>query len=425
LAGKVWNFATSFGKGAYKAAAGTVEGLASLAKGGYALAASSEARAEAWETAKKAANAVKEYGAATWQDPAKPFKDARAVANSAYSAFDAAKKKAEEEGRSAEFWGELTGAAGFELGSLAIPVSKAGKAAKAAEAAKAVDKAGDAARAVKAADAAADAVKAADHAEDAATAAGKARQALKNPAKAAPDEPVSAVKKCPLEEAGKNPQSLADKPEAVSSPVKGPVSGNLAVEQQLDEIYARAPAAKAEINDISDGIAKELGGKVSKPKLKGRGRAMEKVLKDYKGDATQLKDVARNTIVVPRDKYEDAILLFQKKMPETKPKIIKPETDPLGYSGTNAVVQTKAGIPAEIQINTPEMIFAKEKPIDAIGILGQEEYSRIAEKAGVPGGRGHVLYEEYRSLEIGNPRREVIEEESREYYDLIRRKMRE
>ncbi|HKX31134.1 MAG TPA: hypothetical protein VJ302_25825, partial [Blastocatellia bacterium] len=102
-------------------------------------------------------------------------------------------------------------------------------------------------------------------------------------------------------------------------------------------------------------------------------------------------------------------------------KEISAASDPMGYSGTNAVVKTKAGIPAEIQVNTPEMIYAKESPANARAILGEEKYSELAAKTGVPGGRGHQLYEEWRSLPPGDPRRGQLEAESRAYYEQVRK----
>ena len=84
------------------------------------------------------------------------------------------------------------------------------------------------------------------------------------------------------------------------------------------------------------------------------------------------------------------------------------------------MVKTKAGIPAEIQVDTPDMIFAKEKPEIARAILGERKYADIAAKSEVPGGRGHQLYEEYRNLPAGDPRAAELAAESRSYYDHIR-----
>jgi len=38
------------------------------------------------------------------------------------------------------------------------------------------------------------------------------------------------------------------------------------------------------------------------------------------------------------------------------------ELYPLGYSGNIVNIKTSNGLTAEIQVNTPKMIYAKEKP---------------------------------------------------------------
>lgn len=67
------------------------------------------------------------------------------------------------------------------------------------------------------------------------------------------------------------------------------------------------------------------------------------------------------------------------------------------------------------------MIYAKETPANAKTILGEDKYNEIAKKTGTPGGRGHEMYEEWRKLEPGDPRRAEIEVESRAYYDHVRK----
>jgi hypothetical protein len=199
---------------------------------------------------------------------------------------------------------------------------------------------------------------------------------------------------------------------------KEAVARKSSTELQLDEMYAKAPGAKAEIDAIADGIAKETGGKVAKVPLKGRDRALEKAIKDYRGDASRVKDIARNTIVVDSTQYDKAVALLKEQ--GAKVKTYDAASHPMGYSGTNAVIKTKAGIPAEIQVNTPDMIYAKESPANAKAILGEEKYAELAAKTGMRGGRGHELYEEHRSLPDGDPRAANLAMESRAYYDHIR-----
>ncbi len=77
-------------------------------------------------------------------------------------------------------------------------------------------------------------------------------------------------------------------------------------------------------------------------------------------------------------------------------------------------MKTQSGITGEIQVNSPEMIYAKESPANARAILGDETYDAIANRVGVPGGRGHALYEHYRSLPENHPSGKALEQESME-----------
>jgi hypothetical protein len=225
--------------------------------------------------------------------------------------------------------------------------------------------------------------------------------------------PASAPKPSPAP----TPQKAAPRAELETPPkAKPPVKSR--TETQLDEMYAKAPAAKTEVDGIAQKIADQTGGTVAKAPLKGRARALEKALNDYEGDASRINDLARNTIVVEQSQYGKAVALLEEQA--SKIKTIDAATDPMGYSGTNAVIKTQAGISAEIQVNTPEMIYAKESPAVAKAILGESKYAELAGETGVPGGRGHELYEAWRSLPEGDPRAASLASESRAYYDGIR-----
>lgn len=154
--GDAWAFTRAAGGGFVDAGVNAVKGLGSLAKGGYKLVTDSQTREKAWDTANEVAGRAKDYGSKVVDDPGKPFRDARDGATSMSNAFKEARDKAAAEGRSAEFWGGLTGSGVFEVGSMLIPVgaaSKLGKVGKIADAgadtAKALDKAGDLGKAAK------------------------------------------------------------------------------------------------------------------------------------------------------------------------------------------------------------------------------------------------------------------------------------
>ena len=370
----MYGFAAAAGKGAWEGLADTADGLRSLAKSGAQLFTDATAREQAWQTTKQISAAVKNYAKATVDDPAKPFRDSRNGVLAAYESFDQAKNKAATEGKSNEFWGNLVGRGSFEVTLFLVPAGIATKVGKSAKAIRAVEAA-----------------------EEASSAAARVKILAAAPVLHAADDVVSCVVKCPKQ-----------KPLVI-----------------LDALLQKASEAKAEIDDLAEVIARQHGGKVAKAPLKSQERAMEKIMVDYGGNASRIKDLARNTIVVPAGKEKDALANLLKTRPEIDPstvKIIDSATDPLGYSGINVSVSTKAGIPAEIQINSPEMIFAKEKPEIARAILGDDAYDKIAGRPGMPvGGKGHEFYEQWRSLDAKSPQAKAVEAQSREYYNAFRR----
>jgi Na+-transporting methylmalonyl-CoA/oxaloacetate decarboxylase gamma subunit len=215
------------------------------------------------------------------------------------------------------------------------------------------------------------------------------------------------------------PPERAPKAERLQERPKSEGGGKTKTEAQLDQMYEKAPAAKAEIDQMAAEIANEHGGTVAKAPVKSKARALEKANNDYGGDASKVSDLARNTIVVPKEKLPDVASALKDKGARVKE--ITPEVDKeFGYSGINAKVETKAGITGEVQANSPEMIFAKEKPEIAREILGKDQNDAIAQKYGVPGGKGHELYEKARILPQDSPERAALAKESREYYDNFR-----
>jgi hypothetical protein len=201
----------------------------------------------------------------------------------------------------------------------------------------------------------------------------------------------------------------ADLPAPASAKVERP---------PFDEIYAKAPAAKAEVDAVADDIARGADGRVAKAPIKSRARALEKINNDYGGDPTRIKDLARNTIVVRSDRIDSVANELAAR--GAKVKRVDAASNPMGYSGVNATLPTKSGLTAEIQVNSPEMIYAKEPEPIARSILGDAEYDAISAKTGVPGGQGHALYEQYRQLPPDSPDASRLAEQSRAYYDSVR-----
>jgi len=169
---------------------------------------------------------------------------------------------------------------------------------------------------------------------------------------------------------------------------------------------------------VADDIAEMFGGQVAKAPIKSQERAIQKIMSDYDGDATKIKDLARNTIIVSPDKLGSAVEELAKRGANIK--VVDGTKDPLGYSGVNSTIKTQAGIVGEIQVNTPAMIYAKESETMARALLGDDLYTSIATKSGIPGGQGHKLYEQWRVLSDADPGRHAIEAQSKAYYDAVR-----
>jgi subtilisin family serine protease len=186
----------------------------------------------------------------------------------------------------------------------------------------------------------------------------------------------------------------------------------------FDQVYNRAPAAKAEIDELAHSIANKNGGFVAEAPIKSKERALEKINADYGSDPSKIKDLARNTIVVPPDKIEAVVQDLRNSGANVK--VIDSKLDPLGYSGINTTVNTKAGIPAEIQVNTPEMIFAKEPEVISKRILGDDLCESISKKSPLEGGLGHKYYEAWRTPGLSPDEASDIAKKSKNYYDVFR-----
>jgi hypothetical protein len=145
--GDAWGFGKGVASGVGDGIKSAVEGVADLAKGGYALATDEVAREQAWQTAKQLARAGKDYAGRAYDDPAQAFTDAKDGANRLKSAFEQARDAAAARGESAEFWGQAVGRAGFEVAALLAPVGAATKLGKLAEGAKTADQLVDGIRA--------------------------------------------------------------------------------------------------------------------------------------------------------------------------------------------------------------------------------------------------------------------------------------
>jgi len=192
------------------------------------------------------------------------------------------------------------------------------------------------------------------------------------------------------------------------------------IKKQLDDIYTKAPGAKDQIDKIADDVVAKFGSdfKIAKTDLKKYETAYKKIFNKYNGDIDKLGDVARNTIIVNN---ADDLPKYMKAL-ESKNGVgyfTDPNKDPLGYSGVNMKMKAN-GIKAEIQVNTPEMIYAKEEAKLAKGLLGSDVYNSLNKKFKGKGGKGHIFYAEWRDPKTSLKRKAELEKISRSYYKSFR-----
>jgi hypothetical protein len=171
-------------------------------------------------------------------------------------------------------------------------------------------------------------------------------------------------------------------------------------------------------DDKSQNLASKLGVNVTPVNIKSESRILEKAIIDYHGDIFKVNDIIRNTFIASEDKIQEVLDEIKKRF-----KVIeyKPQAGEDGYTGNLFKIYVRDGIKGEIQVNTPQMIYAKESGAEAI--LSKSLFNQIKTKAGLPNGLGHKYYEEYRLLsreeQLSAKGRELAEK-SKAYYEKIK-----
>jgi hypothetical protein len=171
------------------------------------------------------------------------------------------------------------------------------------------------------------------------------------------------------------------------------------------------------LNAKSEDIANRLDVLVTPVNIKSEHRIIEKAIAEYYGDIFQVNDIIRNTFIASDSKIQSVIDNVEKQF-----KIIdhKRQSTPMGYSGNLLKILVRDGVKGEIQVNSPQMIYAKEPK--AKDILGSNLFNKIKEKSGLPHGLGHGYYEDYRILSPAEKQSEKgikLVEESKRYYEKI------
>ena len=191
----------------------------------------------------------------------------------------------------------------------------------------------------------------------------------------------------------------------------------------VKDLVAKAQESAPEVDKLGNDLASKYGAVVTPINMKSADSIVRKTNTEEGGNLGEIKDSVRNTIITDDPVAMQNIIKDLSNDPRVangngRVKSQSHDSNPLGYSGNLINIKTANGLTAEIQVNTPKMIYAKEKPENAKLILGEKKYNEIKKQVGIEGGKGHELYEKYRVLVVGkdDKQRKQIEQESKKYY---------
>lgn len=189
------------------------------------------------------------------------------------------------------------------------------------------------------------------------------------------------------------------------------------LDEAIKKTREKAQLSGNEVQSLAENIARRNGATCTPINFKEAESIRRKVYSERGKNPTftpdALKDTVRTTIVVSRSDIQEVISMLKHSRGFLRH---KPQETPLGYTGHIVNIRTKNGMVGEIQVNTARMIYAKERPADARGVIGDDLWNKIHRETGLEGGLGHKFYEAYRDLDPESPEAKRILEQSREYY---------
>ena len=132
----------------------------------------------------------------------------------------------------------------------------------------------------------------------------------------------------------------------------------------LRNLYQDAALRKEQFDNINRNIANLVNAEYKAADLKGSSRAVEKIIFDYAGDATRIKDLLRSTIIV--DNFQQAGVALREVSGQYRVVDVRNLLDPKvnslegGYRDIKMNVEIDGHL-AEVQINFPELMAVKDK----------------------------------------------------------------
>lgn len=137
------------------------------------------------------------------------------------------------------------------------------------------------------------------------------------------------------------------------------------LDRQIKEVMAKARAVGDTVQSIAQSVANKYGAFCTPINYKTAESIKRKVLLERRDPMkagffpSDLMDIVRTTIIVDKNGIDDVINALEQRKEYFRTK--KQKTN-LGYSGVIVNVEFDNGMYAEIQINTPKIIYAKESP---------------------------------------------------------------
>lgn len=168
-------------------------------------------------------------------------------------------------------------------------------------------------------------------------------------------------------------------------------------------MMAIAKEAGKEVKAVGDDILARYGGTVTPVNYKQANRILDKVKAEIKRAPTNLaeikavvKDAVRLTNVVPYELLDEiaSTLKLEDRYTAAKGGRVKVQSDPADYYGYKGIITnfTANGITVEAQVNSPGMMYAKDKEAIIRPIIGDKVYDEIHARTGLEGGKGHDYY---------------------------------
>lgn len=196
-------------------------------------------------------------------------------------------------------------------------------------------------------------------------------------------------------------------------------------DRNASNLVEKALKVKEEVQQYAELVAQAFDASLTPINLKSKASIVRKLnTYDVNHSVFKVKDAVRTTIIAPATQIDALRNHFRTQIGGTVLRVKEQSgAGLLGYTGTIVNIRCSNGIVGEVQINTPRMIYAKEKPEDAMRILGRELWEKIRRETGMDGGLGHKYYEEFRLLseeEQRSEKGEALRKASEAYYDRFR-----